>query len=262
MSSTDMNNRLRGAHCSMNSTRRMLALLAAIAILSSASISVLAQKRFSKTYPAHRNVKLQLTNRSGTIIVEGWDRDEIKISADMDSPAARLVPETSGDGLVIDVARDNRGRDDVGDVNFKIWVPSNSTVDLETRRGNISVNGVSGSLVRAHVTSEGDIELTGIRAMTVMAQNTVGNIVFDGELANGGKYEFKTWQGDINISIPADSTFRLMASNNSKKITLGAFWNDGMKLIGDGRRIVGDVGNGRSALTVTNYIGNINFLRR
>ncbi|MGA9997991.1 MAG: DUF4097 family beta strand repeat-containing protein, partial [Pyrinomonadaceae bacterium] len=236
MSNTDMNKSLRGARCLRNGARRMLVLFAAISILSSSSI-IFAQKRFSKTYPAHRNVKLQLTNRTGTIVVEGWNRDEIKISADMDSPAARLVPEAGADGLVIDVARDNRGRDDVGDVNFKIWVPANSTVDLETKRGNITVNGVSGNLVRAHVTSEGDIELTGIRAMTVMAQNTVGNIVFDGELANGGTYEFKSWKGDISISIPADSTFSLVASNNSKKIMLGAFWNDGMKKIGDGRRI-------------------------
>lgn len=252
---------LRGARCLENVARRMLVLFAAISILSSASI-ISAQKRFSRTYPAHRNVKLQLSNRTGTIVVEGWNRDEIKISADMDSPAARLMPEVGADGLVIDVARDNRGRDDVGDVNFKIWVPANSTVDLETKRGNITVNGVSGSLVRAHVTSEGDIELTGIRALTVMAQNTVGNIVFDGELANGGTYEFKSWKGDISISIPADSTFRLVASNNSKKIMLGAFWNNGMKMIGDGRRITGDVGNGRSSLTVSNFQGNINFIRR
>lgn len=261
MSNIEMNKHLRGARCLKHGARRMLVLFAAISIFSSATIS-LAQKRFSRTYPAHRNVKLQLTNSTGTIVVEGWNRDEIKISADMYSPAAHLMPEAGADGLVIDVARDNRGRDDVGDVNFKIWVPANSTVDLETRRGDIKVNGVNGNLVRAHITSEGDIELTGIRAVTVMASNTIGNIVFDGELANGGKYEFKSYKGDISISIPADSTFRLVASNNSKKITLGAFWNDGMKLIGDGRRIVGDVGNGRSALTVSNYLGNINFIRR
>jgi hypothetical protein len=43
---------------------------------------------------------------------------------------------------------------------------------------------------------------------------------------------------------------------------MGQFWNDGMKRLGGGRRITGDVGDGRASVTVTNYQGNINFLRR
>ena len=35
-----------------------------------------------------------------------------------------------------------------------------------------------------------------------------------------------------------------------------------MKLMGEGRRIIGDVGDGRASVTVTDYQGNINFLRR
>lgn len=35
-----------------------------------------------------------------------------------------------------------------------------------------------------------------------------------------------------------------------------------MKLIGEGRRITGDVGDGRSSVTVTNYQGPIIFMRR
>jgi hypothetical protein len=43
---------------------------------------------------------------------------------------------------------------------------------------------------------------------------------------------------------------------------MGQFWHKGMKLLGDGRKIIGDVGDGRASVTVTNYQGNINFLRR
>ena len=43
---------------------------------------------------------------------------------------------------------------------------------------------------------------------------------------------------------------------------MGQFWNDGMKLMGEGRRIIGDVGDGRASVTVTNYQGDIKFLRR
>jgi len=53
-----------------------------------------------------------------------------------------------------------------------------------------------------------------------------------------------------------------VATGPAKKISMGPFMNDGMKLMGEGRRIVGDVGDGRASVTVTNYRGGINFRRR
>src|SRR5688572_7987868 len=84
-----------------------------------------AQQTISKRYPAGKNVRLELKNISGTIVVESWDRNEIKISATLESPTANLSPKLVGEGVVVDVMGDNRGRGDVGDVNFKIHVPFN-----------------------------------------------------------------------------------------------------------------------------------------
>ena len=71
---------------------------------------------------------------------------------------------------------DNRGRGDVGDINFKLQVPVNSSVDLETRSGNINVANIRSGLVRAHVSTEGDIILTNVVASQVVAQNVMGHI--------------------------------------------------------------------------------------
>jgi hypothetical protein len=222
-----------------------------------------AQKNVSKRYPAGKNVRVELKNISGRITVESWNRDEVKISATMDSPTANLLPRVVGEsGLVIDVMGDNRGRGDVGDVNFKIQVPLNSSVDIETRRGDINISNIRGTLVRAHISSEGDITLIGITATQVFAQNTIGNIFFDGEFSRGGTYQFQSTKGDISIRIPADSAFRLVATAPTRKVELGQFWNDGFKTLGDGRRFVGDVGDGRSSVMVTNFQGSITFVRR
>ena len=223
---------------------------------------VVAQQHLSKRYPAGKKVRIELRNISGTIIVESWDRDEIKLSATLDSPKANLAPRQTGDSLIVDVMADNRGRSDVGDVNFKLQVPVNSSVDLETKRGQITVSNIRGESVRAHVSLEGDIELRGVSALKVFAQNTIGNIYFDGELARGGNYQFQSNKGDITIRIPADSAFNLVAAAPTKRITLGDFWNGNIKKLGDGRKFMGDVGDGRSAMTVTNFQGSITFLRR
>jgi DUF4097 and DUF4098 domain-containing protein YvlB len=241
---------------------RKLVLLAALMLFGAFSLnSIAAQQKLSKRYPASKNVRIELKNISGTITVEAWNRDEIKLTAVLDSPKATLSPRQTNESLIVDVMADNRGRD-IGDVNFKLQVPVNSSVDLETMRGQINVSNIRGGLVSAHVSSEGDIELIGIAAQTVSAQNNIGNIFYDGEICRGGTYRFQSSKGEITINIPADSAFNLEAAASNKKIALGQFWNDGIKSFGEGRKVVGDVGDGRARMFVMNFQGSITFRRR
>jgi DUF4097 and DUF4098 domain-containing protein YvlB len=221
--------------------------------------SAFAQKSVSRNFPAGKNVRLEMKNLSGTITVETWNRDEIKITASMESPTVHFNPRLTEAGLVIDIVGDNRGRNDTGDVNFKVQVPARSSVDLETRRGQINVSNVQGDLVRAHVWTSGDIELYGVNAARVFASNSSGNIFFDGEFASGGTYEFKSGQGTITLQVPVNCGFRLVATAPAQKISMGKFWSPNMKTVGEGRRVIGDVGDGRASVTATTYHGNINF---
>lgn len=237
-------------------------ILAAVLLLSTfAAADVSAQQRYSKSFPARKNVRLRLTNWNGSIRVAAWNRDEIKIQAELETPAAKLTPIVQDDSIEIDIKRDNRG--EVGSVNFIVWVPVNSTVDVETRVGDITVNGVQGTLVRAHVSTEGDVTLTGIRSYTVIAENISGNILFDGELQQGGNYGFSTTQGNISIRIPANSAFRLNAmAPGTRNIVLGGFSTSNLMFIGEGRKVVGNVGDGRATVDVRNQRGSISFFRR
>jgi len=243
------------------STRAGLFSVGALLALMSISSIADAQHQMSKRFPAPKNVRIELKNISGTIVVESWNKDEIRLSATIESKNAQVVPRQIDESLVVDVMNDNRGKGDVGDINFKLQVPVNSSIDLETRRGNISVANIRSGLVRAHVSSEGDIELTNITASHVIAQNVTGNIFFDGEFSSGGTYEFKSNKGDITIRIPGNSAFRLVAASPARRIALNDFWNNNFKTQ-DGRRYTGDVGDGRSSVSVTNFSGQITFMRR
>jgi DUF4097 and DUF4098 domain-containing protein YvlB len=221
-----------------------------------------AQKRFSKTYPAGKNVRLQLTNRTGTVWVEGWDRDQVQISANLEAPAANIVPQSLSGTILINVVKDNQGRNEVGNVNFLIKVPYTSAVDIETKMGNLNVSNLRGTLVRAHITSEGDITLTNIGAANVSAENVIGDIFYDGDLQREGFYRFISTRGNINLRIPVNSSFKLVATAPStRNISLGVFSNSGMNY-GDGRRVIGRNGDGSATLTVTNQRGSISFIRR
>src|SRR5436305_1338680 len=223
-----------------------------------------AQQHYSRNFAPRRNVSLLLKNRSGLIEVEGWDRGEIRITATLESPAAHFTPTMDDDGLTIDVVGDNRGRDDIGDVNFRIQVPYDSAVDVQTASGDIKVRNVRGQLVHAHVTTDGDIELTDIRAQMVVAENVTGNILFDAELMRGGSYELKSTQGDINMRITPGSGFTLTATApRTRNINLGGFARMGdFNFQGDNSRVVGRVGDGSATLITTNLRGAISLVPR
>ena len=247
----------------LNARRTTILLLMNVVLFFSVSASdASGQKRFSRTYPTGKNVRLQLLNRSGRIIVEGWDRPEIQVSAYLEAPSATLVQQSLSGTIHIDLVKENQGRN-VGNVNFEIRVPRTCVVDIETLIGNLRVTNITGGLVRAIITTEGDIELTNISAKAVDAQNNIGDIFFDGDIIGGGHYRFTSTRGNINIRIPFESSFRLVATAPSTRyIDLGPFRNENMRFLSEGRRVFGHAGGGDANLTVTNQRGSISFLRR
>ena len=252
-----------GARRRARSRARACLSLAALAVFAlSLAPAALAQRRFTREYPTQSNIRVQLLNRSGKIEVVAWDKNSVRVTATMESSSAKMTPEVNGDGVTIDVRRDNR--EDVGDINFLIRVPADSTVDISTMSGGIIIRNVHGQMVRAHVTSEGDIELTGIRAQTVMAENTVGNILFDAELLRGGTYVLNSTQGDIQLRISAEAGFRLMAvAPRTRNIELNGFTQMGeFEFINEKRKVVGKVGDGGASLSTTNGRGSIVFMPR
>lgn len=221
-----------------------------------------AQKKFSRNYTAGQNVRLQLLNRTGTVTVEGWNRSEINITATLEAPAANIVPQTLSGTIVVNLVRDNQGRE-IGSVNFTIRVPFSTMVDIETMVGNLSVSNIQSGLVRAHISSDGDITLMNIVSSAVSADNGIGDILFDGQIQDNGNYRFSSRLGTINIRIPLNSSFRLVATAPStRNIDLGPFANSNFNYLGDGRRIIGKVGDGSATLTATNQRGTIRFRTR
>jgi hypothetical protein len=238
-------------------------LLSVVFFFVSAYTEVLGQKRFSKSYPASKNIRLELSNRTGTVTVEGWNKEEVRISAVLENPTTNIVPQNLSGRIIVNLKKDNQGRDDVGYVNFTIRVPFSSSVDIETVMGNLNVSNVSGGLVRAHISSEGDITLTNIGASSVSAENLIGDIFYDGEIQGGGTYRFTSTRGNINLRIPFRSSFRLIATAPStRNISLGSFSESNLSFVGDGRRVLGKVGDGSASLVVTNQRGSISFISR
>jgi len=91
---------------------------------------------------------------------------------------------------------------------------SSGRVYLHTVGGAIEARKVrpSDSADRFDIsTVGGDVNLEDIGHAQVNAHTVNGDISMAGALARGGRYEFHTFSGDVMLSMPADSSFRLNA---------------------------------------------------
>ena len=238
-------------------------LVFSVLILLSATSTLLGQKKLTTVLPAGKSIKLQLVNREGTVTVEGWDRDQVQIVATIENSDTNIEPQVSASVIVVNVVKTNQGKSGIGSVNFKVKVPTGSSIDIETMIGNLNIANVRGSLVRAVISAEGDITLTNITANNVTATNRIGDIFFDGDFKSEGFYNFKSTSGNINLRIPLTSSFRYTATAPfSRNIFMGSFITAASNTINDGQRIIGRFREGAANLVVTNQRGTISFIAR
>ena len=112
-----------------------------------------AQSRIDTTFAFSRTGSVDLTQISGDIIVNTWDRNEARVRAYAER--GRVESRLSSSRLSLELER-VRGR--IGDSKFEVWVPAGVRVIARSTSGDVSVKGTKGS-VDARSTS-GDVEVT------------------------------------------------------------------------------------------------------
>jgi hypothetical protein len=60
-------------------------------------------------------------------------------------------------------------------------------------------------------TVSGDVMLESVGHAQVHAKSVSGSVNMNGPLVHGGRYDFKTMSGDVTLSLPADSSFKVNA---------------------------------------------------
>jgi len=128
-------------------------------------------------------------------------------------------------GVTIDTFSGNldveniRGPVDVQTENGDITARSlNGQVQMQTQNGSIRVNTINGQLQA--LTHNGDVI---VRKAALKGQSNLetsnGSVRVDGSLDPYGTYRLKTTSGDINLSLPANTAFQLVAHTASGSIS-------------------------------------------
>src|SRR2546423_10504731 len=98
-----------------------------------------------------------------------------------------------------------------GDISL---ADSSGPMRLAAISGNVEARNVrtvaQGDSFEAKSTS-GDVSLEGVTHSQVGGSTVSGNVLYEGALARGGVYDFRTISGDVTMEMPADSSFTLHA---------------------------------------------------
>ncbi len=151
-------------------------------------------EEIDRTLDAHPKGEVYISNVAGSIAVEGWDRDEIRVTGTLGRNVEELITERDGDEFLIKVKLPKRGGRGA-DANLHIRVPHGSSVDVGTVSANIDVEGVHGEQNLSSVSGNIDTTFSGD---DVSAESVSGTVEVRGDGASG-EIEATSVSGSVKI---------------------------------------------------------------
>lgn len=239
-----------------------VATLLATGVVSAATL----EETIEETLPFAAGSLLEVDNTNGSIEISVWDRNEIHIEAEKkvrtrggQDPAEALealqviIEQTSG-GVRIDTEYPRSdgwwSRGASMSVDYRIQVPAQADLDLDTVNGKVSVEGVRGDLSLASTNGGITVENSGGR---VDARTTNGGIDVElEEVLDGEDMSFRTTNGGISLALPGTAR----ASVNARTTNGGINTDFPITVVGSigKNHLEGDLngGGGRIELRTTN----------
>jgi hypothetical protein len=199
-----------------------LLLLAGILVNSSNCLAI--DQTFKQTYPLPPGGSFVLDNVNGSVQVDGWDRNEVEVSAvktsqndqrevelvkiEVDSTPGKIVVHTlypKGEGAEVAV-------------EYHVHVPYRVLLgSVETVNGSVIVRGVDGSGALRSV--NGNVEVTNSTGR-FSEKTTNGNVRLElRQLADGGPMNLETVNGSVVLGLPTTARADLKVLSMNGDVT-------------------------------------------
>jgi DUF4097 and DUF4098 domain-containing protein YvlB len=134
-----------------------------------------ALTQIDTTVKLERGGTVDLSLISGRIRVTGWDRQDVKISASIESGSLEFDANSSRVSLGVEDSDDSRGRrrHNVGEARYDVSVPRGARLILEAVSGDITATGSQGEIEASSVSGNVDVS-NGVRE--VSAESVSGSV--------------------------------------------------------------------------------------
>lgn len=199
-----------------------LLLLAGILFNSSNCLAI--DQTFKQTYPLPPGGSFLLDNVNGSVQVDGWDRDEVEVSAVKTSQSDQREVELvkievdSTPGKIVVHTRYPKGEGAEVAVDYHVHVPYRILLgNVETVNGSVIVRGVDGSGALRSV--NGNVEVTNSTGR-FSEKTTNGNVRLElRQLADGGPMNLETVNGSVVLGLPTTARADLKVLSMNGDVT-------------------------------------------
>jgi DUF4097 and DUF4098 domain-containing protein YvlB len=241
------------------------------------------------TIAVSRGTTLQVANYAGSVVIETWKRDAVRVEATHSDEDKIWIRFVKGALLVKTTTSAKAQRDADIHITAPIWMNldisgTHTNVAVEGTRGALSVTTVSGDVEVASSrgravlntvnrdirvirssgtvvteTVNGNCVLRSMDADTVDASTINGSVVFEGAYRPEGFYRLASHHGDVAAAVPpgCDGTFSVATFSGGFTSAFPVSVSGANR----GRRFQFALGDGRAHIELKSFQGTIHLYR-
>ncbi|MEP7148241.1 MAG: DUF4097 family beta strand repeat-containing protein [Acidobacteriota bacterium] len=231
-------------------------------------------EKFEQTYPLSKNGNVSVSNVNGSILVEAWDSNEVKLEATKIADSKETLAdveirvESTPDSFSVEAdykswkwnekRNDNRNRS--LDVEFRLFVPRAAVLnEIETVNGSVTVSNFTNVTKVSAV--NGNVVATNLRgAANLSTVNGTVTADFD-RVDSSSKINLSTVNGSVSLTVPSDISATIKADSLNGNITndFGLPVRKGQYV---GRDLYGRVGTGEAQIKLNSVNGKLSIGRK
>jgi DUF4097 and DUF4098 domain-containing protein YvlB len=230
-------------------------------------------ERFEQSYPINADGRVSVSNINGSITVEAWDRNEVRLEAvkraenreALDAIDLKIDSESKSFRLVVDHGKARYGdrkvwNRSVAEVQIKLTVPRGAELnEIEAVNGSVTVSNFT-NITRVSAVN-GEVNATNLRG-TASLETVNGSVKCDFDrLDPGSKISLSTVNGRVTLALPSDlnATLRADTMNGSIDNDFGLPVRKGEYV---GRDLHGRVGSGGAEIKLESVNGPLTISRK
>jgi len=157
--------------------RGTLTLFATLLVMALAAPVVAADREVKESGPASAHGMVLIENVSGSVVVVGWDRDEVSVEGTLSGDIKELEFQTGKKKTRIEVVWPKKQKNVKGEANLVVKVPAGCQLEVECISAYIEVSEVTGSVDASSIS--GDVTITG-KCEELEAESISGDVFIKG----------------------------------------------------------------------------------
>lgn len=232
-------------------------------------------EKFEQTYPLSRNGNVSVSNVNGSIYVEAWDRDEVRLEATKIADSKETLADveirvnSTADSFSVEAdyratrwndKRSGDGRHRKLEVEFRLSVPRTAVLnEIETVNGSVSVANFTNITKVSAV--NGDVTATNLRGAASLS-TVNGKVSADFESVDrASKINLSTVNGNVSLVLPSDvnATVKADSLNGNISNDFGLPVRKGQYV---GRDMYGRIGTGETQIKLSSVNGPLSVGRK